>query len=400
MRVAIIADSHFDEHSRFEECQRIHRWIARDLESRGVDLILHSGDIFERKSTPAERNAVADWIESLAALAPVVVVRGNHDQLGDLAIFGELKTKHPVIVEEGAGVYILQAGKYADDPSHRAAVACLAWPRKASLLALTGETGKEASEQTAREALQNVLRGLGQRLAAHDGPRILLTHAMVRGSKTSLGQPLVGCDMEIGLEDLALCAADVYALGHIHMPQDWSINGAPVIYPGSPRRTAFGEVEVKGYVLAEFRYEADAHDHVVSWQRIATPATPMVLIEAEWTAEGFRGGEYLAHHLASDPRGCEIRFRYAVDADARDAARAAAATIEEDFLGQGAVSVKIEERVRPKSVARAPEIVQAQDIGEKLHALWNARNATPEPARAERLVSMATSLEGESRHAA
>lgn len=259
-RVAIIADSHFDEGSRWEEGLRIHDWIVRDLELRGVDLILHAGDVFERKSTARERLEVARFLTAAASLAPVVVVRGNHDALEDLAIFGKLETRHPVIVEEAAAVHVV-AG---------VAVACLAWPRKASLLAATGDTGKEAGERSAGDALRNVLRGLGLQLEAHDGPRVLLSHAQVCGSRTSTGQPLVGCDLEVGLEDLALCGADFYALGHIHLPQDWTINGAPVVYPGSPRRTAYGELEEKGYVVATL--EAG---RPVGWDRIPTPAAPM-----------------------------------------------------------------------------------------------------------------------------
>lgn len=385
MRVAIIADSHFDQGSRFDECQRIHRWIARDLAERGVDLILHAGDVFERKSTPAERNAVADWIEDLAETAPVVIARGNHDALGDLAIFGELKTKHPVTVEEGVGCYLV-AG---------AVVGCLAWPRKSSLLAATGDTGLEAGEQSARDALQAVLRGLGQRMEQHDGPRILLTHAMVRGSKTSTGQPLVGCDMEIGLEDLALAGADLYALGHVHMPNDWTINDAPVIYPGSPRRTAFGELEEKGYVLAEIE------GHRVAWERVRTPAMPMLLVNAEWNpATSALVCTNANEWKWDDLDGAEVRLRYAVDADHRDAAAAGARQREEAFRMGGAVSVKVEEVVRPTSKARAPEVASAGSLDQKLAAYWTARGEVPEKADRDRIIGRALALEGEIAHAA
>ena len=385
MRAAIIADSHFDEGSRFDECRRIHDWIAGDVAARGVDLILHAGDAFERRPTARERLAFADWLCACAEIAPFVIVRGNHDPFEELAIFAKLKTRHPVIVEEAAGVHVV-AG---------AAVACLAWPRKAALLAATGETGIEASEQTAGEALRGVLRGLGLQLAQHDGPRILLAHAMVRGSVTSTGQPLVGCDLEVGLDDLALAGADVYALGHIHKPQDWYIDAAPVIYPGSPRRTAAGEVVAKGSVLAEIE------GHRVAWERVTTPAMPMLLVNAEWNpatsalvctnADAWKWG---------DLEGAEVRLRYAVDAEHRDAAAAGARQREESFRMGGAVSVKVEEVVRPTSTARAPEIVQAQTVGEKLAALWSVRNAVPESERGERLLSMATALDEEVRHAA
>ena len=101
-RIAVIADSHFDETpgGRFEECIRIHEWIAEDIAARGVDLVLHSGDLFERRSTPRERQAVADWLRAVARVAPVAIVRGNHDASGDLPLFERLRTQHPILVFE------------------------------------------------------------------------------------------------------------------------------------------------------------------------------------------------------------------------------------------------------------------------------------------------------------
>ena len=61
--VAVVADSHFDEASRFEECQRLHAWIADDMAARGVDVVLHGGDLYERRSTPAERRSAAEMLK-------------------------------------------------------------------------------------------------------------------------------------------------------------------------------------------------------------------------------------------------------------------------------------------------------------------------------------------------
>lgn len=381
MRIAIIADSHFDSGSRFEECRRLHTWIAEDIERQEVDLILHAGDLYERKSTPEERLAAAAWVQQIAELAPVVIVRGNHDALEDLPLLAKLETRHPVVVEEAAGVHLV-AG---------AAVGCLAWPRKGRLLSqLASTVGSEEADQVAGHALQNVIRGLGQTMDQHDGPRIFLAHAMVRGSKTSTGQPLVGCDMEIGLEDLGLARADLYALGHIHMPQDWRVDGAPVVYPGSPRRTAFGEAEEKGYVIADVDEEG-----CTGWCRIPTPAVPMILVTGNVSpSEGL---------FITDPHpsteGAEVRLRYTVDADHREAAKEDAAHVARMMIESGALDVKIEEVVRPTTRARVPEITTAKGNEEKLRLLWKARDEVPEPDRADRLLSHVRTLEEEIRNA-
>lgn len=385
-RIAIIADSHFDESSRFEECVRIHRWIAEDMRARGVDLVLHAGDVFERKSTPKERSAFADWLQMVADFAPVVVVRGNHDALGDLPLFARLDGAHPIIVEEAAGVHVV-AG---------VAVGCLAWPRKAELLArLGGEVGHEESEGVAHDALRLVIQGLGAEMAAHDGPRVLLTHAMVSGSKTSLGQPLVGCDLEVGLDDLRLAQADFYALGHIHMPQEWD---GPIVYPGSPRRTTFGEIEDKGYVIVD----ADGWD--VTWERVIAPTTPMLLLTGRMsdndcaeTGESIRTMEL--DQNPEDVEGAEIRLRYTVQTDEREAARVHAEGWRAQFLQRGAIRVVLEEIPLTTTRARAPEITEAASLEEKLRTLWLAKADVPDDERAERLITKAHQLEEEVLHA-
>lgn len=380
-RIAHLADSHFDTSSRFEECVRLHNWIADDLERRRPNLILHGGDVFERKSNPDERNAVAALLTRLGKIAPVVIVRGNHDAVGDLALFARLKTDHPIVVVETAGVV------YAAD----CAIACLAWPRRAELLARAGgDVGNEAGNQLAAEALRNVLRGMGDQMGTHYGPRIVLAHAMVRGSVTSTGQPLVGCDMELGLEDLGLVGADFVALGHIHKGQDWEWGGAPIVYPGSPRRTAFGELEAKGYVMIEIAASGTTDKAAVRWEFVEAPATRMLLAEDEWAP----GRSWAFNGLGGDGvAGAECRFRYTVDADQREAAKADAETQRRVLLELGAVSVKIEEVVRATTRARTPEIALAVSIEDKLRVLWRAKGIDVGIDREPRLLARLAELE-------
>lgn len=401
IRVAIISDSHFDTSSRWEECVRIHDWIADDIKKRGVHLLLHAGDIFERKSNPQERIAVALWLQKVAEDCPVVMVKGNHDALGDIEIFNRLETECGITAVEGARVvtvYDASRENGSSDPGPVVAnVACVAWPRKAELLARLGDVSPEVAEQTAGDALRNLLRGLGAQMQNLEGPKILLMHAMVEGSRVSTGQPLVGCDMSIGIDDLGLASADFYALGHIHMPQEWEWNGAPIAYPGSPRRTSYGETEEKGYILVEFQQDGTKWE--CRWKRIPTPCTPMLLVEDEWGDGQWLVGMY---PLTSegDCKGADIRFRYRVPADQRDVARVAAQKEAEDLRRYGAIDVKIEEVVIPQTRARTPEIATAQTLGDKLLVMWKARNTVPEPHRADRLLLKLNDIETEARNAA
>lgn len=378
MKVAMVGDSHWDQHKRFDECNRLHSWIADDAARRGVQLTLHGGDVFERKSTALEREHAFAWFQRMADLGPVVCVRGNHDELGNLSLMAKLDTVFPITVVEDAAV--VEVG--------RALVACLAWPRKSALLAATGVESHESGEALASEALRNVLRGLGDELRAHDGPTMVLTHAMLRDSMTSTGQPLCGCDLEVTLADLALCPADAYFAAHIHMHQHWLIGGAPVIYPGSPRRTAFGEREAKGYVVAEW----DDGGKLVSWDFIEAPATPMVAVDDEWAADPENGGAFGwlagAHGLPRSCAGVELRFRYRVASDQRASARSAAEKWRAEWLAEGAITVQIEEVVRVEQRTRADAIPVKATLTEKVQAYWAAKRFEPGERREALLTKL------------
>lgn len=385
-----VGDSHFKRTSRWEECLRLHDEIAAECERRRPDLFLHTGDVYDAAPTPEEQNAVERWLTRIAAVCPIVIVRGNHDPVGALAIMRRLETRHPIVVEEACGVHIV-AG---------VAVACVAWPRKAELVATLppGATVEEV-EQLALLALRNVFGGLGDELAKHDGPRVLATHAMVTGSKTSAGQPLVAKEMTIGVEDLALANAHYVALGHIHQAQQWQHADMPIVFSGSPRRTAYGELEDKGFVAVAFEYSARTARWAVAWERAILPATRMFDVHETFgenePGSGFTWLEGLTGSPENDEdlRGAEVRFRYGVASDQRAIAKARVKGIEAHYYDHGAVDVKVEEEVVPIVRARAPEIAEAQTTADQLVTYWKATSTDVE-GRQERLLAKLAEIVG------
>lgn len=364
MKIAFVTDNHFDASSRFTETVRVHDWIATDAAARGCSLTLLGGDLHERKSVAEERNAVAAWLTRMAELGPVVGVYGNHEAPLDLDIYQQLDTDYPITFAASPRVEVARG----------VLIQCLPWPRRA-LLARAAEAAGVGTEDLARSALQDVLRGLDHLGGEGSVPRVLLGHVQLRGSRVSTGQPLVGVPMELGLEDLALCRADFYALGHVHLGagNEWTIGDAPVAYGGSPRRTSFGEVEEKSYTVIEF---GDAG--LVGWERVTVPATPMVLIEAAWRHHDIAGAFALdidskAFPSADRVRGAEVRLRYTTPSDQREAARRAALELRDQMLATGAILVKVEEEVSATVKARAPEVAAAKTLPEKLSALWASR---------------------------
>jgi DNA repair exonuclease SbcCD nuclease subunit len=385
VRVMSSGDHHWDEHRRFGECQKVHDFMVDEAERRQVDLFLGTGDMYERASTPREREAVSRWLIRMAERCPVLLVKGNHDRPLDMALMGSLKSRHPIIVEEAAGVHYV-AG---------AAVLTMAWPDRATLAAAHSKMSGAELDGVAQDLLRNVMLGLGASVPEHfDGPRIGLGHFMVDGAVTSVGQPLLGQAMNVGLSELALLNCPLVLMGHIHAPQHWSHGGCDIVYTGSPFRTTYGEVEEKSVVVAEYDGA-----RLVKWERVATPCAPMLLLEDEWIHDEADGWQfYGTAEKATDPRkhdlrGAELRFRYKVPVDQQDAARARAELLKSIWLREGAADVKLEPRVIPTSTARAPEVARALTVADKLIEMWKVRGNAPVAPRDQVLLGKAAELE-------
>lgn len=374
IKVAVVSDSHFDRSSRFDECLRIHDWIATDMDERGVDLCLHGGDVYHKLSIPEERTAVGAWLHRVAHSRPVLIVRGNHDAVGDLRVLQYLGTPHPVIVEEASSVHAFTLKGISVQ------VGAVAWPRASEILAAEGSSGN--LNEDAAERMRAIFRGMGETMRGNLGLRVLVMHAMVRGSVSGTGQPLVGCDLEVGLEDIAIVDAHLVVMGHIHKAQDW-VYGCPIVYAGSPRRTDFGELEDKSYLLAEFDESG-----LVRWERVQTPCVKMHHVEWSPGAK-LEGPERFS--------GSEVRLRYRFTAEDKLQSREAVDKLAEQLRAAGA-SVTIDDVAEPSMHARAPEVALATSTEEKLTAYWNAKGTTPEEADKQRLVVKLHQLEEEHMH--
>jgi len=378
IRIAHIGDQHFNQRNRWDECLRVMAWIAQDIAARNVDLVLLGGDLFEKSPSHEETLAAALWVQQLANAAEVVGVYGNHDKGGSLDVLGELHATHPISI-------------YATPQVHSAAcgvqVACLPWPRKAHLLAALGrEVGHEESASIAQEALRDVYRGLAHQMDARPWPRVGLAHVMIDGAKTDHEQPIVGADLAVSLADLGLLRADYIACSHIHMHQEFMWSGAWFVYAGAPYHCNYGEFQPgKGYVVL------DVADGAIEWERVAAPCTPMVLVETTWDGSGFDGGQ--RRLTDAEQTGADVRLRYHVAEDQREAARAAAEDVKRELLDLGAARVTLDPVVRPVTRARAPEITEAKTLKDKLRTVWRVRGESLEPEREERVLGKLSILE-------
>jgi DNA repair exonuclease SbcCD nuclease subunit len=382
MRVLATGDDHFDAHSRFAECIRVHAWMVDVARDAKIDLFLDGGDVYERASTAIERQAVADWLTPMAEVAHCLLVRGNHDIPHDVSLMRRLRTKHPIIVEEGAAVHHV-AG---------AAVAAIAWPERAAILAAAGSI--QGTEEGIREALRAVFLGLGGQLGHHDGPRLGLMHGMVDGSIASTNQPLLGLPINVSLSDLALIGAHLGIISHIHKAQRFQPpSGGPWMYAGASHRTDHSQLEQKSVVLAEFDGQ-----RLVKVEEIPTPCTPMRDIESTYDEHSF---DRLRGIASSDElAGAEVRWRITVPADQREECDRHAREWADRLVAEGAKSVKIEIETAVQTRARAPEVAAARGAVDKVVAHWGSVGFDPGDRRDPLLLKVAELEEEEARNAA
>jgi exonuclease SbcD len=239
--------------SRLDEHTAVLAEIVGIAEAEGVDLVLVAGDLYESAAPSPEAEAVVmRALLALRAVAPVVVIAGNHDNAArfeavrPLAAAAGIEVRGRVARPDDGGVVTVDTAG-----GERARVALLPfcsprWSVRAAEL-MTLDAAAAAGEYADR------LAAIVGALCADADPaavNLLVAHCMVRGGVTGGGER----DAQTSFEPYWLSAAafppslGYGALGHLHLAQRVP-TGAPVWYSGSPVQVDFGEAGAGKHVL-------------------------------------------------------------------------------------------------------------------------------------------------------
>jgi len=235
--------------------------VVAIAERERADLVLHSGDLFDRPMPPID--ALRAGLDALVRLAaggerPVVVVAGNHDAPG---LFEALA---PFL--EGFGIHLVGRIKAPDEggvltlatsdgPAH---VACFPFLRAAQAVDFMerADTWYGSYADRVRRITEAYAEAVGERVGG-DGVGFLVGHWMVGGVRVRTGAPRGERELHIGeayaaTEQSVPPGLDYVALGHIHAPQPVPGARVPAEYAGSLLQLDFGEAEEdKRVVLVE-----------------------------------------------------------------------------------------------------------------------------------------------------
>ncbi len=406
IKIAHISDLHIDHRRDLPATGKVFSAFRSSISDNDVDIVLLPGDLFERRSTPQERNVLAEFLKSIAEIAPVWGCKGNHDAPEDLAIFTLLETEHPVWIEDRSTAQPGSSPIWCLDPhadvwdgsneGRKIGLLALSWIDKSNYSATLDSTASaEEGRQGAIGAVRDLLESLkaeADRVRSVGAVPLLVARVMVGGSTLSSGQVLIGHGIELSASDLLSTGCAYIALGHIHKSQEWL--GGQVAYSGSPDRHDYGETDdVKGWRLVTLEDTGE----MISNELIELPARRLVRVEHDWSTD--KGAEWLSDDtdyrvaIAGDKsvEGASVRFRYRVRA--QDLHLVDDDVIERTVLEDGAIDVKIEAVIVQDVRARAPEIIEAKTTMGKVNHYLLAKEIDVGPEQMERLENKLGEIE-------
>jgi exonuclease SbcD len=289
---------------RLDELEAVLDHLAAFIEGHSIDLVLHTGDIFESRNPPAEAEQLVNrfLVRVGRTGAHMLVIAGNHDD--------PLRLDARSLLTELVNVQILGRPRPAfrggtrtlkTRGGEKAIVAALPFASPGAWVSALDLAGEEAS---ARSQYARMFERAVQDLSVAfrpDAVNLLMAHTHLEGAVFGESERRVHIGEDWAASPKALPSTASYiALGHIHKPQ--KIEGpVPTYYAGSLLQMDFGEAgEEKtflvvtaspgqpatvehvpyegGLPLVDLRatlaeLEETADEHRVGWLRVTVPLT-------------------------------------------------------------------------------------------------------------------------------
>lgn len=260
MRILHTADWHLGRTLHGADLSEAHMrffdWLTDLVRDREVDLVLVSGDIFDRALPPLSSLNLADRaLKRLCHLAPVVLIPGNHDSASRLGFASSLMRKELRVIsrscEVGTAVEVSSAHgdvliypvPYLEPDLARETLATTETPLPRSHEAVLGAAIDRIGADLSARRTQGDLR-----------PAIAMFHAFIHGGTES------DSERDIRVGGIGSVPAGLFsrpnlsyvALGHLHRPQNVLGASCPVRYSGSPMPFSFSEAhDTKSVTLVD-----------------------------------------------------------------------------------------------------------------------------------------------------
>ncbi len=266
MRILHTSDWHIGKRigrfDRSEEHRRVIDEVVDIADREKVDLVIHSGDLFERPIPPI--HALELGLDGLVRLTdggrrPVVAIAGNHDSPGLFETLARFLT--------GQNIHLVGEVKPPDrgavldliTPGGRAVVSCFPFLREGRTFNVWQPPEEHYKRYADRlRAISEAYARAADLRAGDHAVTVLVAHFLVGGVKVhGHGAPRGERELHMGevyaADSRAIPVGPQYvALGHIHAPQPVPGALVPAEYAGSLLQLDFGEAgEPKRVVLVD-----------------------------------------------------------------------------------------------------------------------------------------------------
>ena len=280
---------------RFDELEAVLDHLAVFIEKQSIDLVLHSGDVFESRNPPAEAEQLVNrfLVRVGRSGAKMLVIAGNHDD--------PFRLDARSLLTEFVNVQIVGRPRPASRGGTRilstrcgekAVVAALPFASPGAWVSALDLAGEEAS---ARSKYAQMFELAVQDLCGAfrpDAVNLLVAHTHLEGASFGESERRVHIGEDwAGSPEALPSTASYIALGHIHKPQQ--IDGpVPAYYAGSLLQMDFGEAgEEKTFnVVTASPGQPATVEHVPYEGGVPLVNLRILLAELEETADKHRKG--------------------------------------------------------------------------------------------------------------
>ncbi len=383
MKILHTADLHYNDrdHDEIEKCVDFMISVACDEEP---DLIVVSGDITDSQNLKLDSRSaktICRQFSELADIAPVAVIIGTPSHDGRSAeILRWVRGNYSIHVSEKPEQLYLFDGRLVDftppaEHTPDAIITQIPTPTKQFLIDHSGAV--EDTDRTISTAMTSIFGAFGAAAAQLPSvPHVLSGHFQMGGAYISETQQLVGRDIEISTDQIAMANAHVNCLGHIHKQQKLGRN---TFYSGSIYRKNFGEMEDKGFYIHEIKRAELDECYLDSSAFIRTPTRKLVKVNYDFVKNGFLEGSdantQLLHAREDRFRDCpgsHIKLEIKVHQD--EAGKINQAELERHLEEEmGAERVVIDITRIPRVNVRAEKVLKLEGLPDKVQEMGRLR---------------------------
>ena len=291
-------------HDRTPDHLEALRGLLALAESAQPDLVLHTGDLFDASRPPYESLELGvRALRRLSAVAPTLVLAGNHDSSVLLRVIDELAgaaepRRLRLVTEPG----VVEYGDVAGEP---VAVACVPFIAPSAIADYAADDPTRFEGNYA-DGIKDLNRGLldeAHRRAGARGIVLYAAHLHLHGARPARSERRITVGEDYATHAEGLQRALYCAFGHIHDPQLLPGGTAQGRYAGSLIPLDFGErQQAKQAVLVTIGDDVRTESHDLPGGRPLTEfAGPLEELERRAAGGGLDGCILKARVVSDDP---------------------------------------------------------------------------------------------------